>query len=210
MRLNQLLHKIKQIHPDKLPGFEAQVKMSPPLRKKFEAKDIAKYQAKESAVMVLLYEENDECYITFTQRHDYDGAHSGQISLPGGKRDQEDEDLISTAIRETWEEVGVLIPKSQILSPLTWLYVPPSNFIIYPFVSYLEQRPNFIKEEKEVKEILEIRVSDLLDKKHQKKYLYHNEKLQLSFESPSYQINGHTIWGATAMILSELLSIIES
>jgi 8-oxo-dGTP pyrophosphatase MutT (NUDIX family) len=210
MRLQQLLHKIKQIHPDNLPGFDAQVKMSPPMRKKYEANDVLRYQPKESAVMVLLYEKNNESYISFTQRHVYDGAHSGQISLPGGKRDQADKDLKATAIRETWEEIGIRIPEEQILTALTWLYVPPSNFIIHPFVSYMMEAPTFIKEEKEVKEILEIRVADLLDKTHQKKYLYENKKLNISFESPSYQINGHTIWGATAMILSELISIIES
>ena len=209
MRLTQILHKIKQIHPDNLPGFEGQVKMSPPLRKKYEIKDILKFEPKESAVMVLLYEKDRECYISFTQRHEYDGAHSGQISLPGGKKEAYDLDIANTAIRETFEEIGINVPEKNILSPLTWLYVPPSNFIIYPFVAYLEELPNFLKQEAEVKEILEIRIADLLNKSHQKKYLYKNEKLKLSFESPSYQINGKIIWGATAMILSELLSIIE-
>jgi 8-oxo-dGTP pyrophosphatase MutT (NUDIX family) len=209
MRLFQILHKIKQIHPDNLPGFEAQVKMSPPLRKKYNAEDILQYKPKESAVMVLCYEKEEECYIAFTQRHEYDGAHSGQISLPGGKKDKEDIDLKATAIRETLEEIGVVISREQIVSELTWLYVPPSNFIIYPFVSCLEEVPRFIKEEKEVKEILEIRVQDFLNNAHKKKYLYKNEKLGISFESPSYVINGNTIWGATAMILSELISIIE-
>jgi 8-oxo-dGTP pyrophosphatase MutT (NUDIX family) len=210
MHLSQILHKIKQIHPDKLPGFEAQVKMSPPLRKKYHAEDIFQYKPKESAVMVLLYEKNDEVYIAFTQRHEYDGAHSGQISLPGGKKDNEDIDLKATAIRETLEEIGITVPRENIISSLTWLYVPPSNFIIYPFVSYLNELPNFVKEEKEVKEILEIRLQDFLNNAHKKKYLYKNEKLGISFESPSYDINGKTIWGATAMILSELIHIIES
>jgi 8-oxo-dGTP pyrophosphatase MutT (NUDIX family) len=210
MRLIQLLHKIKQIQPENLPGIEAQAKMSPPLRKTYKTEDILQYKPKESAVMLMLYEKQGESHIVFTQRHEYDGAHSGQISLPGGKRDEEDEDLKATAIRETLEEIGITLPRVQVIKALTWLYVPPSNFIIYPFVSYLEEIPNFIREEKEVKEILEIRVSDLLNKAHQQKYLYKNKKLNISFESPCYLINGKTIWGATAMILSELMSIIES
>lgn len=210
MRLSQILHKIKQIHPDKLPGFEAQVKMSPPLRKKYNSEDILHYKAKESAVMVLFYEKEEDTYIVFTQRHEYVGAHSGQISLPGGKKDEEDSDLKATAIRETLEEVGIFVPRENIINQLTWLYVPPSNFIIYPFVSYVETLPEFIKEEKEVKEILEIRVQDFLNNAHKKNYLYKNEQLGISFESPSYQINGKTIWGATAMILSELIQIIEA
>ena len=210
MRLVQILHKIKQIHPDKLPGIEAQAKMSPPLRKKYTTEDILQYNPKESAVMVLFYEKNEETYIAFTQRHEYNGAHSGQISLPGGKKDKEDIDLKATAIRETLEEIGIIVPRENIISDLTWLYVPPSNFIIYPFVSYLEEEPRFVKEEKEVKEILEIRLQDFLNNAHKKKYLYKNEKLGISFDSPSYEINGKTIWGATAMILSELIDIIES
>ncbi|MCB9257256.1 MAG: CoA pyrophosphatase [Chitinophagales bacterium] len=210
MHISQILSKIKQIHPDKLPGFMAQSKMSPPNRKKFNKEELKKFEAKESAVLILLYEKNGESYIVFTQRHEYKGAHSGQISLPGGKRDPEDEDLQSTALREAKEEVGAILNKKDILLELTWLYVPPSNFVIYPFLAYTEKEANFIKEEREVKEILEFKVEDLLNKDNQKVFLYHNEKLNIQFESPSFQIEGKTIWGATAMIISELLSILEA
>lgn len=210
MRISEILSKIKQIHPDKLPGFQAQSKMSPPHRKKFNKEELKKFDAKESAVLILLYEKDGESHIVFTQRHEYKGAHSGQISLPGGKRDPEDKDLQSTALREAREEVGALLNKEDILLELTWLYVPPSNFIIYPFLACVKQRPDFVKEEREVKEILEFKLQDLLNKDNQKVFLYHNEKLDIHFESPSFQIEEKTIWGATAMIISELLSILEA
>lgn len=210
MRLPQILHKIKQISHHKLPGFDAQLKMSPPMRGKYTELDLKKLKAKESAVMILLYEKNEETYIVFTQRHVYDGAHSGQISLPGGKRDIDDNDLKTTALRELEEEVGVVVNKENVVLALTWLYVPPSNFIIYPFVAFANNKPEFIKEEAEVKEVLEIKLNDLFNIVNQKKYLYHNEKLNISFETPSFQIDNKIIWGATAMILSEFLNIIES
>ena len=210
MLLSQILHKIKQIHHDKLPGIDAQLKMSPPMRLKYDEIDLEKLSAKESAVVVLLYEKLGETHIVFTQRHISKGAHSGQISFPGGKRDEEDKDLKMTALRELGEEVGVELDEEKVLLALSWLYVPPSNFVIYPFVAYLDKAPVFVKEEAEVKEILEFKVVDLLDEINHKKYNYFNENLQISFETPSFQIDNYVIWGATAMILSEFLNIIES
>lgn len=209
MLLSQILHKIKQIHHHNLPGFDAQLKMSPPMRLKYEEIDLKKLKAKDSAVVILLYEKQGETHIVFTQRHEYKGAHSGQISFPGGKRDLEDKDLKHTALRELKEEVGVEVDENNIILPLTWLYVPPSNFVIFPFVVFVENEPLFVKEEAEVKEILEFKVVDLLNKINQKKYNYFNEKLQISFETPCFQIEDKIIWGATAMILSEFLNIIE-
>jgi 8-oxo-dGTP pyrophosphatase MutT (NUDIX family) len=210
MRLQQIISKIKQIQPDNLPGFAAQAKMSPPLRGKYSLNDLEKLNAKESAVLILLYEKNEEAYIVFTQRHDYDGAHSGQISLPGGKKDLTDTDLSFTSLRETHEEIGVLLETSAIISHLSWLYVPPSNFVIYPFIAFSETSLSFTPEEKEVKEIIEIPVAQLVNKENQKSYLYENKKFKVSAESPSFQVDGKIIWGATAMILSELLTILEA
>lgn len=210
MRLHQILHKIKQIQAENLPGFEAHVKMSPPFRRKYSLEDVEKFKAKLSAVMILLYEKEEECHVVFTQRHEYKGAHSGQISLPGGKKEAADSNFAATAIRETYEEIGVKISEKNIVKELSWLYVAPSNFIIYPFVAFSEDSLQFQKQESEVKEILECKVSDLLDKTKQKKYLYKNEALNIEIESPSFEIEGKNIWGATAMILSEFISVIES
>jgi len=210
MLLSQILDKIKQNHHQKLPGFNAQVKMSPPMRKKYEEFDLKKREAKESAVLILLYERDGDSYIVFTQRHIYNGAHSGQISLPGGKRDDSDKDLKYTALRELKEEVGVFLREENVLMPLTWLYVPPSNFVIYPYVAYLENHPQFVKEEAEVKEILEFKVKDFFNELNQKKFRYTDKKYPISLECPCYEINGHIIWGATAMILSEFLTILKS
>lgn len=210
MRLHQILPKIKQIHSDNLPGFQAQAKMSPPMRQQFTQADILRLNAKKSAVLILLYEKNLQTHIVFTQRQEYNGAHSGQISFPGGKMDDTDPDLQFTALRETWEEVGVQVPKESVIGELSFLYVPPSNFVIYPYIAHLEEVPRFIPEEKEVKRIIELPIQDLINPNNQQAYRYHNKRLNIEFESPSYLVGGNTIWGATAMILSELLTILEA
>lgn len=209
MQLEQILCKIKQTNPENLPGFEAQAKFSPPLRQKYTLAQLKNYKAKESAVLILLYEKEGETYIVFTQRHEYNGAHSGQISFPGGKKEQEDNSLMYTALREAKEEVGVEIQSENVLLPLTWLYVPPSNFIIYPFVAAIDYVPSFVPQESEVKEILEIKVTDLLNAENQQEFLYQNKERGIEFSSPSFVVKSKTIWGATAMILSEFLTILE-
>jgi len=210
MRLHQILPKIKQIRPDNLPGFEAQAKMSPPMRQQFTQADIMRLNAKKSAVLVLLYEKNQQTHIVFTQRQEYDGAHSGQISFPGGKMDHTDPDLTYTALRETAEEVGVEVARDAVIGELSFLYVPPSNFVIYPYIAHLEELPQFVPEEKEVKRIIELPVQELLNPSNQQVYRYHNKGLNIDFDSPSYLVEGTTIWGATAMILSELLTILDA
>lgn len=209
MRLSQILDKIKQIRHHKLPGFDAQLKMSTPMRKKFDEIDLKKYNARESAVVILLYEKGNETHIVFTQRHIYRGAHSGQISFPGGKKDDGDRSLKITALRELEEELGISLCEENILFPLSWLYVPPSNFVVYPFVAFTKETPKFIKQESEVKEIIEVKLSDLLNENNQKQFLYKDKKLEISYEMPCYDINNCVIWGATAMILSEFLKVIE-
>jgi 8-oxo-dGTP pyrophosphatase MutT (NUDIX family) len=210
MRLHQILPKIKQIRPDNLPGFEAQAKMSPPMRQQFTQADIMRLNAKKSAVLVLLYEKNQQTHIVFTQRQEYNGAHSGQISFPGGKMDNTDPDLTYTALRETAEEVGVDVARDAVIGELSYLYVPPSNFVIYPYIAHLEELPQFVPEEKEVKRIIELPVQQLLNPRNQQSYRYHNKRLNIEFDSPSYLVEGTTIWGATAMILSELLTILDA
>lgn len=209
MQLEQILCKIKQTNAENLPGFEAQAKFSPPLRQKYSLEQLKNYNAKESAVLILLYEKAGESYIVFTQRHEYDGAHSGQISFPGGKKEADDKDLLHTALREAKEEVGIEINAKNVVLQLTWLYVPPSNFIIYPYVALIDFIPSFVPQESEVKEILEIRVKDLLAIENQKEFVYQNKEKGIQFSSPSFIMNGKTIWGATAMILSEFLTILE-
>ncbi|MGB1248274.1 MAG: NUDIX hydrolase [Chitinophagales bacterium] len=209
MRLPQISCKIKQSIAQLRKGFAAQRKMSPPFREKLVREMLDKQTPKEAGVLILLYENDEEMYIAFTQRHTYKGVHSGQISLPGGKAETVDIDFAATAIRETEEEIGVLQSDIALLGELTELYVPPSNFMIYPFVgAYYDGKPDFVKEEAEVAEILEIKLSDLLDEKNIQEYKL--ERRDFTYKTPAYFINGKIIWGATAMILSEFLDVVKN
>ena len=139
-------------------------------------------------------------------RPTYEGIHSGQISLPGGKYELTDSDLSVTALREAQEEIGVDSKKVRLIGRLSELYIPPSNYIVQPFVGVLETEPAFTPDPKEVERIIEIRLEDLLDEKNKRK-----KRILLrtgtSILAPCYIIDGNTIWGATAMILSEFREI---
>lgn len=157
---------------------------------------------RQGGVLVLLYPAvSGELALVLTRRTDGLAHHSGQISLPGGARDG-DESLAQTALRETCEELGVCLDNGRPLGRLASLYIPPSDFEIFPFVTCCPVRPAFRPEPAEVAEILEIPLASLLDPA-----LHHLEEWQirgLPAQVPFYALGGHQVWGATAMILSEL------
>ena len=183
-----------------LPGKSAQERMSPTVRfTGFMLPD--KTKAKSSGVLILLYPKNSGVATVFIERTAF-GPHGGQISLPGGKKEKNDSSLIATALRETSEELGIDVSSIHVLGELSSLYVPNSNFNIFPVVAYQDIIPKMSKEDKEVKSIIEIGLSELFhpDNKGVKSFI----KSGYNIEAPYYNANGHVIWGATAMIMSEL------
>jgi len=195
-----------------LPGQSAQLKMAPqrlemPIDRWEHPND-----CRDAGVLILLYPHqtlNDykEWHIILTRRPEYLGVHSGQISLPGGRRET-DETLQATALRETYEEVGVLAQTITIIGALTPLYTPPSNFCIHPFVGSVTHRPNFKADPIEVAELIESPLNLLRDPTiHQKEVWTFPNGIQNRV--PYFDILGHKVWGATAMILSEFLMIIQ-
>jgi len=142
------------------------------------------------------------------RRPDYSGIHSRQISLPGGKFEKTDRDLVETAIREAKEEVGIEPSAVNIIGTLTPLYIPPSNYIVTPVAGWSEHRPEFIRDPREVEEIIEISLADFLDDRNIKTKRI-KLFLGLSTNLPCYYIGGNIIWGATAMMLSEFRTILK-
>lgn len=209
MQFFEIYSKIKQINAENLPGFEAQLKLSPPYRQKLDLEDLRKYNPKLSAVMLLVYNKNNIPHIVLTERQEYKGVHSRQISFPGGQKETEDENLMQTALRETYEEIGVIVENTNVMNEITWLYVPPSNFLIYPYVALVDDDIKFKKDDLEVKNILEIPISDFLNKENISEFDYFIESQNISIKCPCYNIKGYIIWGATAMIISEFLTILE-
>lgn len=183
--------------------------MSPPIRQVVSYQDAIKMGARESAVLILLYEKNNKIHLVLIERSVYDGKHSGQISFPGGKKDVSDKNLKETALRETFEEIGLNATDISIIAQLSHLYIPVSNFLVFPFVGFYNKIPKFIKDDFEVENIIEVSLETLLDKNNISEKTIKIPNKNIQFKTPIYKINNIDIWGATAMILSEFLEIIE-
>jgi len=200
------INRITQKLQEPLPGEVAQLKLEPLTRKAFEF-DPKNLNPKLSSVLILLFPENHKTKLTLIQRPQYDGVHSGQIAFPGGKKEDSDKSLLETALRETFEEIGVEPEKIKIISKLSQLYIPPSNFLVEPFVGYTDIKPKFIADPVEVSEIIFVDLEELLNESS----FQHKEitSRNLKIKVPCYFINEKIIWGATSMILSEFLEVIK-
>jgi len=191
-----------------LPGKEAQLKMASTVRNKELNFDYNTFAAIKSSVLILLYPCFSRLYTAFILRQTYDGVHSGQVSFPGGRMEDNDVTLINTALREAEEEVNIKTEQVKVLGTLSELYIPPSNYLVLPVIGFAENRPEFKPDFTEVAEIIEADISFLFDE-----HLVKTKTIDikgLKIEAPYFDVNGHVVWGATAMILSELKSVIES
>ena len=160
----------------------------------------------EAAVLVLLYKKNNTWHIPLIQRTIDNHAHSGQISLPGGRYEETDRNLMHTALRETEEEIGVAQDDIEILGQLTPIYIPPSNFNVAPFVGVFKNGlPVFTPDKKEVDHIINISYNSLCNPQHIATDSFHVRDMR--FTTPCFKINGYTIWGATAMMLNEFIAV---
>lgn len=193
-----------------LPGLQAQLIMAPAIRHEDISLMGAGKSPVKSSVLLLFYPDaRNQPMTVLIRRPEYDGAHSGQISFPGGRYEPDDRDLAFTALRETWEEIGVNPQEVVLVGKLTDLFIPPSNFLVSPYIGTSEKRPDFRQDPKEVAAILEFPLKDLLNPAcREMTTLTLRDGLRL--ETPCFLLNGHVIWGATAMIISEMAAIIES
>lgn len=202
--------KISHTLEKELPGIESQMKMVPAHRQKEMEGLNWTLEPKKAAVLICFYpDEHGEIYLALIRRNEYDGVHSGQISFPGGRYEEEDRDLIHTALREAEEETNIRQDNVQILGEITPVYIPPSNFLVNAVVGWTDKKPDFIAEVAEVQEILSIPLSELLNPANrQTKDIKHREYSII--DVPCFFIQGHIIWGATAMMLSEVLDVIAN
>jgi 8-oxo-dGTP pyrophosphatase MutT (NUDIX family) len=146
-----------------LPGREAQLHMAHSARRAAMLQYITPENARKGAVLALFFEEENKIKLPLILRAEYKGVHSGQVAFPGGKFEDTDEDLKQTAIREAEEEIGISSFDVEIIGSLTEVYIPPSNFLVHPFVGITKTVPAFIPHESEVKEIFTIDVDTLMD-----------------------------------------------
>ncbi|CAN5523560.1 CoA pyrophosphatase [soil metagenome] len=154
---------LEQYLKEELPGTKAHRLLAPSNRELSNYQFIKEGKEKAGSVLILLYPSNGEIFIPLMQRPDYQGIHSGQISFPGGKKEEIDQDLIATALRETMEEIGVLEKDVTVLGTLTEMYIPASNFKVLPVVGYLNSHPYFVPDQYEVVKIIEASIKGLLN-----------------------------------------------
>jgi len=163
--------------------------------------------SKMSSVLLLLYPEADELFCCLLKRQPWLRFHGGQIGFPGGRKEKEDVSLISTALRESREEIGVRLSENNIIGALSGLYVSVSGFLMYPFVAWVSRKPRFTVDSREVNKLFFFPVLSFL---HDRKVRSVEVETQTGrLEVPAYVHEGEVIWGATAMILTEFFDILE-
>lgn len=202
------IEKLKIELLTKLPGVEAHLRLAPEIRKIDLKNGNEPSRALESAVLILLYPVENRLHTVVILRNEYDGPHSGQISLPGGKYEESDIDFLFTAIRESQEEIGVNPADIEVIGQLSRFYVRPSNFIVYPFIAFQPSRPYFHPDPTEVQRIIEIDISKELNLN---KIVYRTLifKNGIQINAPGFSVGGEFLWGATAMIISELIYVLD-
>jgi 8-oxo-dGTP pyrophosphatase MutT (NUDIX family) len=190
---------------NELPGRRAHLLMAPPNR--FDERSVTlQPNCRNSSVMIMVYESNGQLCIPVIKRPSYNGVHSGQMSLPGGKWELCDESAWHAAVRETREEIGVL-GDIEFIGSLSPFYIPHSNFMVYPFVGQYAGNPEFIPCAYEVECLVEVPLNDFFDIAKRDEFIYGGG--DSAFSAPCYNINGHCIWGATAMIISEFVEALR-
>lgn len=197
------INKLKKELQKSLPGKKAQYKMAPMQR----AEGIVNYSSQNAGVLILLYPANQDIYTVLIKRPVYQGVHSGQISLPGGKFEYDkDINIIDTAFRETQEEIGISKTAISFVGKLTSLYIPVSDIHVQPIIGCISKEPNFIPDSREVDAIHNINLRELLSPDciyEDEIFLEDNRRIR----APYYKFNNLQIWGATAMILSEFFEV---
>ena len=207
MKFYHFKNNIKKLSTIPLGGMEAQFKLAPKIRLRYKEENIQAQNPKKAAVLALFYpnERGETCFL-LTLRASYKGTHSSQISFPGGRIENRDNNLKDTALRETFEEVGVDAREVIIIKQFSDVYIPPSNFLATPFMGYLNQMPSFTVNH-EVASTIDVLVSDLLNELN-----LSSTKLSTSYskniEVPCFKLNDHIVWGATAMMLSEIRDLL--
>ena len=210
MDFNFFVQQISKIKDLPLPGEASQHQMAPEIRlEELQRINQTKKNPRKAAVMALFYPTvNQNTNLLLILRKTYKGVHSNQVGFPGGKAEKSDDGLLTTALRETHEEVGVHPKDVIVVKEISEIFIPPSNFIVQPFIGLYKEPKPFIKQESEVELILEVPILDFLD---DTKVV--SKKLTTSYavdiEVPAFKLNGYIVWGATAMMLNEIKELLK-
>jgi 8-oxo-dGTP pyrophosphatase MutT (NUDIX family) len=208
MQFDQFLVGLEHLKSKPLGGLNAQFKLAPKMRLQYDTQKIKASNPKKAAVLALFYpNEHGKTTFLLTERARYKGTHSAQISFPGGKIEEGDLSLFDTALREAEEEVGVDRTSIVHLREMTEVFIPPSNFLVTPFIGFTETRPNFTINN-EVETLIEVPVTDLLDDGNIDSVLM-NTSYMKQVEVPCFRLDKYIVWGATGMMLSEIKEMLK-
>ena len=209
MDFQEFLEYVPKIMDATLPAKEAHYKMAPLERiENMEKLELQSKNPKIAAVMMLFYPKNGRTHLVLIVRNSYEGVHTAQIAFPGGKFEPKDRTYEITALRETFEEIGVQPDSIEILRQFTHLYIPPSDFLVYPFLGICREEILFIPDSSEVAAIIELPLSIFLGEE-----VIVSVPISTSYANdimvPAFKISEHIVWGATAMMLSELKEVLK-
>lgn len=209
MNFDIFLNNISSVKNLNLPAIDSHVKMAPSERIRLMKEAEYKFSdARKAGVMMLFYPKNAITHLVLIVRNAYPGVHSSQIAFPGGKFENSDPNIQYTALRETHEEIGIPSDKIEVIRAFSEIYIPPSNFLVSPFLGISQTELQFTLQPDEVAGIIEMPLTKLLDDA-----IITNHTLDTSYatamEVPAFQIDQHIIWGATAMMLSELKDVLK-
>ncbi|CAM1340339.1 NUDIX hydrolase [Tenacibaculum amylolyticum] len=208
MKFSYFKNNIEPLQTKTLGGITSQFKLVPELRIKISEEKIRNSNPRKAAVLALFYPDtNDETIFLLTKRASYNGTHSAQISFPGGKYDEVDPSLEITALRELEEEVGVHRNTVTVVRELSDTYIPPSNFMVTPYMAFLNKKPDFVPNE-EVAELIEIPVKELINEANVSSVVMETSYMK-EIEVPCFKFKNHIVWGATAMMLSEIKDLLK-
>ena len=205
--MNSLVELLKTELQKTLPGTDVQWEMASSDRMLKDFPRVPGDDARVAAVLILLYPFNGSVYTVLTQRHNYNGVHGGQISLPGGKMEPSDNNIIQTALREANEETGVDSEGISVIGTLTPLFIPVSNTVVTPVVAWTNEKPAFNPQPEEVEFLINADINRFTDPSciKIKPMKIRGEEYVVKY----FDYEGYVIWGATAMILHEFLSILK-
>ena len=205
---DRFLEKLQQEIEKGLPGENAHLKMSPLNRGVSSIAIQNNTSYRESAIAVILFPKGESIECILIQRQIYEGKHSGQISFPGGKKEENDIHIEFTARRETQEEIGIPIDNGLLICELTSVYIPVSDFLVKPFLYFHEEIPQLIPNEREVAEIFTFKLEELLNEESYSTMSIEITKGIIKKNIPCFNLKEKKVWGATALILNELREIL--